>query len=81
MEKLSERYYFEQDMLFRLNIIRAVVMDIPMKAQYGDEGSNLKVSRVAMEFLNKNLKNLLKRIFYNYFLRDMSIATFCLTIL
>jgi glycosyltransferase involved in cell wall biosynthesis len=74
-EKISRRYFFETDMLFRLNLIRAVVVDIPMDARYGDESSNLKIRHIAGEFLVKHIKNLLKRIFYNYFLRDMSAAS------
>ena len=33
-EKISRRYFFETDMLFRLNTIRAVVLDVPMDARY-----------------------------------------------
>ena len=73
--KISQRYFFETDMLFRLNILRAVVVDIPMDAKYGNEISNLKVSRVFAEFLIKHLRNFAKRIFYNYYLRDMSLAS------
>jgi glycosyltransferase involved in cell wall biosynthesis len=74
-DKISQRYFFETDMLFRLNTIRAVVVDIPMDATYGDETSSLKVSRVFAEFLYKNLRNGAKRVFYNYFLRDFTIAS------
>ena len=74
-DKISQRYFFETDMLFRLNTFRAVVVDIPMDASYGDETSSLKVFRVFPEFLYKNLRNGAKRIFYNYFLRDFSIAS------
>jgi glycosyltransferase involved in cell wall biosynthesis len=74
-DKISERYFYETDMLFRLNTIRAVVVDIPMDASYGDETSSLNVFRVFPEFLYKNLRNAAKRIFYNYFLRDFSIAS------
>src|SRR5690606_23713788 len=35
--KVSDRYFFESDLLFRLNTFRAVVKDVPMVAQYGDE--------------------------------------------
>lgn len=75
LDKLSERYFFETDMLFRLNILRAVVVDVPMDARYGDEVSNLKISRIAGEFLVKHVRNAGKRIFYNYYLRDMSVAS------
>jgi dolichol-phosphate mannosyltransferase len=74
-EALSERYFFETDMLFRLNTLRAVVTDIPMDAVYGDENSSLKISKILGEFLWRHLRNTSKRIFYNYFLRDMSAAS------
>jgi dolichol-phosphate mannosyltransferase len=74
-EKISKSYFFETDMLFRLNILRAVVVDVPMHARYGNEVSNLKISRIATEFLFKHIRNFLKRIFYNYYLRDMSLAS------
>lgn len=75
LAKISERYFFESDMLFRLNTIRAKVVDIPMSAHYGDEESQLKISKVVGDFFWKHIKNTIKRIFYNYFLRDMSIAS------
>jgi glycosyltransferase involved in cell wall biosynthesis len=75
LQKISPRYFFETDMLFRLNTLRAVVVDVPMDAKYGEEISNLRVSKVAFEFLLKNLRNLGKRILYNYYLRDVSIAS------
>lgn len=74
-EKISRRYFFETDMLFRLNTLRAVVVDVPMDAQYGDEISNLKISKIVGEFLVKHARNFVKRIFYNYYLRDMSLAS------
>jgi dolichol-phosphate mannosyltransferase len=73
--KISRRYFFETDILFRLNILRAVVVDIPMKARYGDEVSGLKISKILFEFLYKNVQNFSKRLFYNYYLRDMSLAS------
>ncbi|WP_449429415.1 glycosyltransferase family 2 protein [Rhodanobacter umsongensis] len=74
-DKISNRYFFETDMLFRLNSIRAVVVDVPMDAEYGDEKSNLKIKQVLGEFLLKHTQNFCKRIFYNYFLRDLSAAS------
>ena len=74
-DKVSPRYFFESDMLFRLNIIRAVVADIPMDAVYGSEKSNLEIRRVIGEFLFKHTRNFGKRVLYNYFLRDMTVAS------
>ncbi len=74
-DKVSQRYFFESDMLFRLNLLKAVVVDVPMDAKYGDEVSNLKVSKIVTEFLGKHARNFYKRIFYNYYLRDLSLAS------
>ncbi len=73
--KISTRYFFETDMLFRLNTLNAVVVDIPMHAQYGDESSNLKITKIIGEFLFKHTRNFIKRIFYKYYLRGVSIAS------
>ena len=74
--KLSKRYFFESDMLFRLNISGAVVEDVALPARYGNEKSNLKIRKVLVEFPIKHTKNLFKRIFYRYYLREWSIASF-----
>lgn len=75
LDRISRRYFFESDMLFRLNTLRAVVVDIPMSARYNDEISHLKISRIFGEFLWGHARNFAKRIFYNYFLRDLSAAS------
>lgn len=74
--KVSKRYFFESDMLFRLNISGAVVEDVALPARYGDEKSNLKIRKVLVEFPLKFTMNLIKRIFYRYYLREWSIASF-----
>ncbi len=73
--KISQRYFFESDMLFRLNTLRAVTVDIPMEAHYADEVSGLKISKIVGEFAFKHLINSFKRVFYNYYLRDLSVAS------
>lgn len=73
--RISRRYFFETDMLFRLNTLHAVVVDVPMDAHYADEVSNLKISKIISEFLVKHARNFGKRIFYNYYLRNMSVAS------
>jgi dolichol-phosphate mannosyltransferase len=75
LDKISQRYFFESDLLFRLNIARAVVVDVPMDAKYANEISNLKISKITTEFAYKHFRNFIKRIFYNYFLRDLSLAS------
>ena len=75
LEKIDNRFFFEQDLLFRLNIIRAVVMDLPMKAEYNQDKSNLNVWKVLFTFPFKYMNRLFKRIFYSYFLRDFNIGS------
>jgi glycosyltransferase involved in cell wall biosynthesis len=75
LNKISNRYFFESDILFRLNCLRAVVEDVPMHAKYADEESHLKIAKIFNEFLFKHARNGFKRIFYNYFLRDISAAS------
>ncbi len=75
LEKLSRRYFFESDMLFRLSTVGAVVTDIPMDAHYADEPSSLRVRDVFASFLFGNSVNFVKRVFYNYFLRDFNPAS------
>ena len=75
MEKLSTRYFFETDMLFRLGTFGAVVQDVPMRAVYADEKSNLSVFKALFGFTMGHTRNFFKRILYNYFLRGFSVAS------
>lgn len=75
LERISADYFFESDMLFRLNTVRAVVMDIPHRAIYADETSNLKIKKIIPVFILRHLRNFMKRIVYNYFLRDFHAAS------
>jgi hypothetical protein len=75
IEKISSRYFFESDMLFRLGTLRAVILDIPMAAIYADEKSGLSISRSVYDFLFGHIANSFKRIFYNYYLRGFSVAS------
>ena len=75
LDKLERRYFFETDMLYHLNTIRAVVHDVPMDAVYADEESSLKVSKVLPEFMGKHVTRFFKRYFYLYLLRDFNLGS------
>lgn len=75
VEKISHRYFFENDLLFRLGLIRAAVVDVPMRALYADESSSLSVIHSLFVFPGKFAVRFLKRIFYRYFLRDFSVGS------
>ncbi len=75
LAKIEKRYFFESDMLFRLNTVRAVVRDVPMRSVYGDEKSNLSVLKVLRDFPTKYLGRFFKRLFYSYILRDVNVCS------
>ena len=80
VERLSNTYFFESDMLFRLSILGARVSEFPMNAIYGEEKSNLKISRVIFTFPFLHFRNLLKRILYNYYIKQWTVGSFELPI-
>lgn len=75
LEKINKRYFFESDMLFRLSTSRAVIQDIPMHPKYEDEISNLNILQTILKFPFLYFVRFVKRLFYNYFLRDFNIGT------
>lgn len=75
LEKVANSYFFESDLLFRLNIARCVVRDVPMRAIYADERSNLRSRSAVVPFFAGHMRNFFKRIFYSYFLRDFNVAS------
>lgn len=75
MDLIDDRFFFETDMMTRLNIIRAVILDVPMDAIYEHEISNLNASKEFWSFLGKNIRAFFKRIVYTYFVRGFSMAS------
>lgn len=75
LDKLERRWVFESDMLYHLNVVRAVVMDVPMEAIYGDEISNLKVGSVVWPFIRFHVRKTTIRVLLTYYIRDFSIAS------
>ena len=75
LDKLSPRYFFESDILFRLNTLRAVVTEVPLEARYADETSSLDLFSALVQFPLYHARTFLKRVLYNYFLRGFSMAS------
>jgi len=76
LDKIRKSYFFESDILFRLNIANCVVADVPMAAVYGSEKSNMSILKVMFEFPWRHTVNLWKRIFYRYYLREWNVGSF-----
>src|SRR6201999_1119269 len=74
-ERIAKRFFFETDLLFHLGLIRAKVVEFPMRATYGNEISNLRVSHQLRPFLAGHLRNTTRRILYRYFFRVFSLAS------
>lgn len=72
---LSERYFFESDMLVKLGAERAVVVCVPMEAVYADEKSGLSIVRVIPEFLRRHSFESIRRLIYKYLVRDFNLAS------
>jgi glycosyltransferase involved in cell wall biosynthesis len=72
---IAKRYFFESDLLYHLGTFRAVVKDVPMPARYGEEQSDLKVTRIFAPFLFYHLRNTMKRFIGQYIVRDFSAAS------
>ncbi len=78
--RISDGYFFENDMLVGLNILDVPVKDVPIPARYGDERSYLRVRRVLFPFAFLLLRRTFYRVWTKYMLRDFSpIALFLLT--
>lgn len=75
LKKIANGYFFESDMLFRLNLNRAVVSDVNIPSVYEQEKSSLKIRKILIEFPFKHVRNLAKRIIYSYYIREFSIAS------
>jgi glycosyltransferase involved in cell wall biosynthesis len=78
IERISKRFFFETDILFYLGLLRAVVIDIPIIAHYGEEESNLKIKSILLPFVWAHFTRFFRRVALNYFVRDFSFASLCL---
>ena len=75
LDEIDNRYFFESDMLYQLNLLGAKVSDIPLPAIYKDEHSSLNIWQSIIIFPKNHLINFTKRIIYTYYLRDFNIAS------
>lgn len=73
--RITKRFFFETDLLFHLGLIRAKVVEFPMRASYGDEVSNLRISQQFAPFFGGHMRNTFRRILYRYFFREFSLAS------
>src|SRR5438067_1492061 len=75
LDALAPRYFFETDVLCQLNLIDAVVYDVPMPSAYGDETSGLRLGHVVRDFPPRMLRRLVRRVAWKYFVFDFNVAS------
>jgi glycosyltransferase involved in cell wall biosynthesis len=72
LDRIAERYSFENDLLIHLNIIQVPAVDVPVPAVYGDEVSTIKLRRVVPELISLLTVGFWRRIWYRYVLWSFS---------
>jgi dolichol-phosphate mannosyltransferase len=73
---LDRRYFFEISLLVQLNVVRAVAVDVPIPAIYGDENSSLNPNAGVDDFSGKLLGGFrIHRIWWRYFIYDINIVS------
>lgn len=75
LNDISNDYFFESDLLFQLGLVRAKVEDVPLKSRYQNETSSMSILKVLTTFPGRYLKRIIKRITYQYFLRDFNLGS------
>lgn len=75
LDKVANDFFFESDMLIRLNIQNAVIRDVAIPARYGNETSNLSVRRTLLRFPFLLTKGLFKRFVLKYLIFDFNMAS------
>ena len=73
--KLDCGYFFEISLLIQLNVVRALVVDVPIPARYGDESSSLNIWTALTSFPWKLFRGLVGRFLWKYFIYDISSVT------
>jgi glycosyltransferase involved in cell wall biosynthesis len=72
LDRIAQGYFFENDMLIRLNGVAARVADVALPARYGDEPSFLRPGRILLGFPPRLLAGMVRRIFWRYVFYDVS---------
>lgn len=75
LSRIAKGYFFESHMLLHLNLINAVVRDVPIPARYGTENSSLNIGKTLLHFPSRLIGGLFKRIFLKYFIYDFNMAS------
>ncbi len=76
LEGLARDYFFENDMLIRLNVIDARVVDVDTSSLYGDEKSYVNIGRVGRTFPPRLARGFLWRFTRRHLMNDFGLIGF-----
>jgi len=74
LDRIARRYFFENDMLVHLNIVRARVTDVAIPARYGDEVSSMRLGTILFTFPPRLIRRFWFRVYQRHVLRDFSVV-------
>ena len=80
LRHIHKQYLFETSMLIELNLVRAVVVELPMPARYQGEISSLSIRKSLYQFPTYLVRGFLRRIWLQYFVTDFSLGSLFLSI-
>lgn len=72
LDRVAQRYSFENDLLIHLNILRVAATDVPIPALYGAEVSGIRLGSVIPELMVLLTRGFWRRIWYRYVLWSFS---------
>ncbi len=72
LDRLHEGFFFENDMLVRLNVHNFRVVDVPMPAVYEGELSHLSIPAIVRTFPLLLVRRFFRRVLEKYVIRDFS---------
>jgi len=72
LDRLAERYEFENDQLIWLNILDARAIDVPIPAVYGSEVSNIRMHAVVPRLMRLLWRGFWRRVWHKYVLWSFS---------
>ena len=78
LSRLSDRYFFETDLLCTFGLRRRVIAELEMPAIYHSESSSsLSIPRVLFSFPPKLFVRFLRRLLINYLVVEMNVGSLC----
>jgi dolichol-phosphate mannosyltransferase len=77
LDDLSERYFFEIDLLCMLGLRRRTVAELEMPAIYRNERSSLSIAHTLFSFPPKLAARFFRRLLVNYLIVEINLGSMC----